>query len=173
MGGHRRRFQPDESAADDHHAFARGDALAQLDAVIGSMQVTDRFRADVRNRQRSRACTRREHQVVVVQRRATFKVHRARGAVDTYDAMAENEADVVIVVEGARPKVRVGQRFFAGQEFLAQRRTLVGQHVVRVDQGELAVPAHRPKRGAHGETAVPRADDDDPARAHNACSSGR
>ena len=159
-------FQPDETGADHHDVSGRGDPLPQRLALVERSQVAHVRQIGVGNVEQAVARAGGQHQVAVIEKRAGCEHQPARGAIDEGGAIAD-QLDVLVAIELVRPEHQAVGAAFALQIGLGQRRPLIRQMRLVVDQADALAKAMLPQRGRELETRVAGADDQNCSLCHD------
>jgi len=139
-------FKPDETGADDNDVFAGRDAPAQILAVIEDAQVTYIGQIGVGNIDEAIARAGREHQMAIVEQRAGRELQLAQLPVDRESAI-RNQLDVLVGKEFARAEHQAVRAAGSLEVGLGQRRPLVGQMRLVIDQADRFGKAVLAQRG--------------------------
>ena len=151
-------FQPDEARADHDDMPAGGDPLPQRLAVVERPQITHVRQIGIGNVQQPIARAGRQHQMPVIQRRARGEQQPARGAIDRDRAIAD-QLDVLIAIKLVGPEHQTVRPAFALEIGLGQRRPLIWQMRLVVDQTDALAEAMLAQRCSELKTRMTGADD--------------
>ena len=137
----------------------RRDPLPQGLALVEDPQVAHVSQIGVGNVEQAIARAGGQHEMAVVQRGAGGEHQPARNAVDGDGAIAD-QLDVLIAVKFVRPEHQAVGPAFAFQIGLGQRRPLIRQMRLVIDQADALAKAMLPQRCRELETRMARAGDD-------------
>ena len=150
----------------DHHDMLRGaDPLPQHLALIEVSQVTNIGKISVGQIEQAVAGTGRQHQMPVIKERAGGEHEPLRSAVDEGDAIAD-QFDVLVAIELVGPEHQAVGTPLALEIGLGQRRPLIGQMRLVVDQADTFAKAMLAQGDGNLETGVAGADDQDSFLGH-------
>ena len=134
----RRDFQADVAAADDDYARSGLQARSYGRGIVDVAQIVHSGEIGSGTGHASRQSADTQQETVVIDFLAARQGHAARGGIDADCASAEPELDGMLVVEAAMAKQQPFRRQLTRQEFLRQRRPLIGQHALIADQDQPA-----------------------------------
>ena len=152
-------LQSDEAAADDRRVLHRRKPRKDAPRVGKGAELEDIGVIRARDRKPAVAGAERERQVIVGKRLAVIEAHQLRRPVDRDGAAATEQCDAVLGVEDLRLQhQRVAA--VALEEVLGERRLLVGQVALVVDEDDRSGKACLAERVRELHASVTRADDD-------------
>ncbi len=151
-------FEPDETGADHDDVLARRDTLPQRFALVEDAQITHVRKIGVGDVEQAIARAGRQHQMAIVEQRAGREHQFARGAIDRDRAIGD-QLDVLVAVEFVRPEHQAVGAAVALQIGLGQRRPLIRQMRLVVDQADALAKTMLPQRGRELKTRMSGADD--------------
>src|SRR5208283_4910849 len=105
-------------------------------------------------------------QMPVIEKRARRQEQPVRGAIDEAGAVGD-QLDVLVAVKFVRPERQAVRAALALQVGLRQRRPLIGQMRLIVDQADAVAVAELPQRYSELKARVPGADDQDCSLRHS------
>ena len=161
-GGDSSGLQANVPPADDEQLAARCEAGRKR---IGIRQIADgqhacKVTADFR-RQAPRPRSRRQHELVVAERRSIGQRDQPIAGIELDRRHGEPHVDVLLVIPSRRPDQQPVDAEFAGHIFLRERRALIGQHRLFADHDQWAAIAERPQLGCQRSRRLAAANDDD------------
>ena len=145
--------------------LAGGDARAQILAVVEDAQVTHIRQFCVRNIQQAIARAGGEHEMAIVDRLAGGELQLARCAVDRH-GMVRDQLDVLIVIKLLRPEHQRVRTAGALEIGLRQRRPLIWQMSLVVDDRDAILVAELAQGSRDLESGVAGADDQNRSLRH-------
>ena len=155
-----RDLKADEFAADDDQAPAAANDVREAARIRRGTKIQDITETDFRHRELPRFRPSRQQEAPVAEPAAILKKNLLLLGIDRHRARSGAQLYLVQGQKRRLEQAAVRENLDAGQDFLGQRRTLIGRLGFGADQGDSSTPAFSPQRLRGPGPRVAGADND-------------